>query len=811
MRGVIISVVLCALTGPFCQVLAGENATFVLSPVVVTSERHMEAEGRATIDREILDTHPGVQRDTNEALRTVPGVQFSDSATSSDQGGEIQPARISISGGRTYENAFRLDGMSASTLLDPDSMVKPGSISSLPGHPQMFFLSPELLDGIDVYSSNIPASIGGFTGGAVLSRTRFPDPTGWGAIKYWTTRSQWSELHSDNTDFSSSSSSTLQPNFERTNIDLMANFPVTNATAFLGAFSMRHAAIPLEIDDNPQEEKRTALNTLLKVGHVLPDGGKAFASLLYAPYTGEHYISNQRDSEIDLNMDPWQIQVGRDWKLGFGTMEAALGYQDFVYSREAQPTLRQWLNTPSKDWGGSGEKFSNEGGYGDLGMSQKTWSTSVDFRADPLELIGTTHLFESGLVWEGLTGSYERSETAYVYYSATKAKKVADPTGGYFDSVNDEQYFSKRSVYDADQVEASMNTLAVYLQDEWTVARLTLRPGVRASHDDFLDNMNVAPRFAAQYDLFADQQTFLVGGINRYYGQGLLTYKLREGRKELRRETRTIDTNGNVFPEVGETDGYWRTGDPSKSNYRFSSLDTPYADECVLGLDHKLLIEGVDLGNLSLRWINRWYEDEFAREKVIGPDGDSYYVMNNNGFSRYKGVTGAWSKNWDDHYLELNLTIQDTITSNDNYDVTLDDEALDDEVWYGGSLMDKADLPRTDYNRPWLANLIYTARLPYHFSFTNVTRARAGYTAILDADKTVTIDGAKYPVYEKVERDPVYVFDWKVTWDAPIKGANVLTVGLEVLNVFDAQIPVGDTKESFEMGRQFWAGLEYKF
>jgi outer membrane receptor protein involved in Fe transport len=40
----------------------------------------------------------------------------------------------------------------------------------------------------------------------------------------------------------------------------------------------------------------------------------------------------------------------------------------------------------------------------------------------------------------------------------------------------------------------------------------------------------------------------------------------------------------------------------------------------------------------------------------------------------------------------------------------------------------------------------------------------------------------------------------------------LLVLSLEINNVFDRELPVGDgSSDEFELGRQFWAGAEYHF
>jgi hypothetical protein len=94
--------------------------------------------------------------------------------------------------------------------------------------------------------------------------------------------------------------------------------------------------------------------------------------------------------------------------------------------------------------------------------------------------------------------------------------------------------------------EASSNTdadVGVYLQDSWTIRRLTLNPGVRyeylrgstsavdlpagrfvpARHFDRVDNLprwsDISPRFGIAYDLFGNGRTALKGSVGKYTQQ----------------------------------------------------------------------------------------------------------------------------------------------------------------------------------------------------------------------------------------------------------------------------------------------------
>ncbi|WP_157823042.1 TonB-dependent receptor plug domain-containing protein, partial [Shewanella indica] len=65
-----------------------------------------------TLTREDIKKRPTGDGNLTDLLRSNPAVQFSNSANSSLNQGEIKPADISIHGSNAYQNAFLLDGMS---------------------------------------------------------------------------------------------------------------------------------------------------------------------------------------------------------------------------------------------------------------------------------------------------------------------------------------------------------------------------------------------------------------------------------------------------------------------------------------------------------------------------------------------------------------------------------------------------------------------------------------------------------------------------------------------------------------------------
>ncbi|OHB27023.1 MAG: hypothetical protein A2X84_07350 [Desulfuromonadaceae bacterium GWC2_58_13] len=306
----------------------------------------------------------------------------------------------------------------------------------------------------------------------------------------------------------------------------------------------------------------------------------------------------------------------------------------------------------------------------------------------------------------------------------------------------------------------------------------------------------------------------LVGGWNRYYGKTLLTYKLREailkGRLESRSQTLSADNQPEPWP------------DPTQAprSYRYSNLATPYSDEAVVGVDQALMG-----GRLNLTYVRRDGEDEFAQETGEPDlDGNKPLVLNNNGSSRHEEYSAAWERNFGKHYVSINIVYQETNTSNESYDDKFDDlvdiERICLDADDNNKVISCSELTRRDYNRPWVANLTYSVKLPYNFSFTNFTKYRSGYVGLVangfsTAEKTAANFPTEFTVtsYREEKQPESWIFDWKLDWRQNLFRSQGIQLSLEVYNVFNQKVPAGAETDvqTYEIGRQFWAGMEYYF
>lgn len=126
-------------------------ATDVMSaPQYVTSE---EISQRNTGDGNITDL-----------MKTNPAVQFANNDSNSMNQGEIKPSRISIHGSSSYQNAYRLDGVSFNNDFDPADNGLGETATRLSSSDQGLYIDSRLIDSMAVYDNNIPVEFGGFTG-----------------------------------------------------------------------------------------------------------------------------------------------------------------------------------------------------------------------------------------------------------------------------------------------------------------------------------------------------------------------------------------------------------------------------------------------------------------------------------------------------------------------------------------------------------------------------------------------------------------------------------------------------------------------
>lgn len=787
-----------------------------LPEITVVDTSAITTSGSSVLDRQTLQSLPQGDGAITDLLKVLPGIQFSEADNSSLTGGEILPAEISISGGRVYDNNFMIDGISNNSLLDPTSN-NPHHFDDIPGHSQELFLDSSLIESVTVQRSNISARYSGFTGGVVDMNTRNPAEKFGGEISFRTTRSEWTSFNIDREDregFEKSETHKQQPKFREYYGALSFDLPINEQMGFLLAYSNIESRIPLELVGDKHKQSRSSENWFAKYRFQPNDRTDLTITAIWTPYEGDYFTRNAINSDFTVEGGGVSFNATLKRTLPFAELELLLGWRESENSRSAPTNLYSWdPSVESTDWGLGYSGFSIEGGYGDVENELKTLTTAGHLSFNTVEIGRAEHTILTGLTIERSQADHRRPETTSLTTWVANEAVICLGDDPY--CIDGEQFAYKRIVYGQEDADAEVTFFDFYLEDTIKVKRITLRPGLHVGYNDLAKNTDYAARGAIFYDVFGDSRTILSAGANRYYGKTFLTYALAEGRlaselyKRSRYKVKDPITKKSIYEIQLQADGTpeaWVGGPSFNREKNVSSLDTPYVDEWTVGLEQELLG-----GLLAIAYIDRNGEDNLAYSDFKTDDG-SYRILNNNGDSRHKELTMSWQRQWGQNFLLINGTWQRSFSSNEDYADELDLEELEEQVWYNGHTTYLIDLPRSDHNREWSANLIYSAKLPYGFSFTNITRYRSGYEAIgkTDQDKHELPDGEKLYVYDNISYSSATTFDWKIEWEYPVTEIQRMTISADVTNVFNRKIYTGIDGQ-YQMGRQLWVGVDYSF
>ncbi len=643
--------------------------------------------------------------------------------------------------------------------------------------------------------------------------TRNPAPDFGGRLSFRHTRDDWTKFHlsdDDQFDFSEGRSPSKQPRFEKNDVGLELNIPIGESQGVLASYRFLHSDIPLYNLDRTQEQSRILHNIFIKYQNLLSDSTVLELSFKATPYEGEHFIANARDSKFLVKGGGYSLgatlyKAFSDWEL---TLRG--GYQLSENSREAPNVWRPWRTLGSTTWGRAvNSDASLEGGFGDIEKEQHTLKLATELSSYPQRTDWGSHQWHTGFALEHIRGRYDRTETAYLYRDPRHSSTVicGDDLLG---CVDREQYFKQRNVYSESSTSASMTRVATHAENQIRIGDFGLRPGLRLSYDDFMENFNVAPRLAATWDVFGDDRTRLIAGLNRYYGQTLLTYKLREAITPFTPEYRIL--KDGLF-----LDG-WDGGAKGISQVsRFSSLDTPYSDEIAAGIDQQLFG-----GRLSLKFVYREGKDEFARRYGdLEETGLRPYTLSNDGRSRHRSWRATWERSWEKHFLSINASWRRSETNHEDFDASvIEDEETDSRIWYREQLIFRDQLPDDVDDFPVEMRLTWVAKLPWGLTFTNFTTFRSSYDQLVNTLRQQELPPAEKEDPEQAQTAPVYAdrrepsswrFDWKLSWEKEIVREQKLRLHAEVNNVFNEKISTEPALLQYETGRQFWAGVDYIF
>ncbi|MGI0439478.1 TonB-dependent receptor plug domain-containing protein [Helicobacter himalayensis] len=397
------------------------NKVTALESVDVDLQKFQSGE---SLDRKMLDSNPSGNGDITSILRILPNVQYDTAQLRSATPGEIDPAKISISGGLHYQNLFMVDGMGMNNDLNPagTANVYGGS----PGRSQGFNIDTSLLESIKVQDSNISAAYGGFTGGVIEANTRRPTKDFGANVSYQITQGNaepgafsMTNYHLDGGEaqlqnFLNSSSEANQPYFTKHLIRASVESKINERFGVLASFTSTQSIIPMRqhlvtnhsrptpIDPAnyaiaQQEQKRQSYNFFLKTYYDPSDDLRLEFTYTYAPQSDYRFIVGTQDDYYNFKSGGHNASLKAIWQNSLGVLTNTLSYS---YMQNSTTTIgwsdfKDWVVSESKHWS-NWVGLAREGGYAPFDSTQHTLNNKLIQDFTPFELANTTHTIQLG-------------------------------------------------------------------------------------------------------------------------------------------------------------------------------------------------------------------------------------------------------------------------------------------------------------------------------------------------------------------------------------------------------------------------------
>lgn len=800
-------------------------STFVLgeelSTIIVDTEKFEEKTSLNQVlsskEIENMVTNNG---DIPSLLKTNPNVKIRENNYDPSS---IEPAKIEINNAKYYQNSFLVDGVSASSLLDPNSYNR---VDDVKGNESEFFLDLDLIESIKVYDSGISAEYGSFSGGVIDVKLKNPSAVPSGKIKYRYTSDNFAKIH-----YPKDANSTIssKPEFEKRSMNATYSGPINDSSGLIFSYSDIEGKKPVRYLDTYKTAKNSSSNFLVKYSRYLDDDGIADFALSYSPYKSNNITGRYiKDSEYKIkggginlysnfqkNFNEWRFDSNISLKMSENTRNTNNSY------------LKHWRKTNSKNWGNSvvqGESISSEGSWGDIEKTQKSIISNFKLKKD-----FEKHFLNTGLELNFIQGSYKREDELMIYKDPISDSGIR--CNGYTeDCIQREQFFTRRDIYQKEDVSANMFALAYYLEDKYKTKYADFQFGLRTDYNNYLKNFDLAPRLNTQIHFF-DKKTKIYLGLNRYYGKSFLSSKLREARTPYKSEYRSKfqdELNSDKIPQGALNPTVWGTSsDKGSDKYLFSDLKTPYTDEKSIGLSQAFFNNVV-----KLKYVHRDAKNQFTmkkgeRQKFTRPDGKiAYYYprfSSNDGESNSKIYTITlqninpikmysselnYSLSYRKSKHNTNFVSYDSNTDNKSYYVKYNKKTVESSVIKNYTRPDNYSFllnfktPNVEFfnlNGTLNSTLFFT----YTPSYMKPTSTGETTDDIVDDEFTIL------SIYEDKKIKDNKNVDLKLSLDVAFSSTKRLRVSADILNLFDKVND--DLSNSYELGRQYWLGLEYKF
>lgn len=813
--------------------------------------------------------------DANSALKNSANVQYQ-SDGSNDAGSDSQdlintrPQRLSISGGKVYENNFQVNGIGVNTVTgtdepfgssgfgsDIDGYTQTPNINKIFGlHPQTVFVPSHFVEEATLLDSNVSARYGGFLGGVVDYRLSQPNTEkAHGSVSFGFTADELTD-YTIRTRSGTNIQGLPKPEYGKYESAIEYNLPINDSWAILGQYSRKAATSGKTKDERYsfEEANDRSYNEMYRLasrhdtdyGIFTLDGSFTNYSQIWDGFYYDDLQIDQKTQTLatrlqwERDLDALTLEriglrnVKLDSNLYFNRSrtandggENATTYTTIV-SRTAtsvtdptkwfystDPDVLSWCKVPTLGSWGTAE-YCRSGGYGQKETGQKDTGFKTDMEGDVFA--GT---FATGLEYRYMD-AYRRAEE-YTLYSVARTNSTAIPfvCGSDTETCSTQQYNSTRTVTPAYNNNAQLNHFTTYGELDQTWDWLNVRAGLRLDYEDYFKNLDLSPRAVATVkpvDWFS-----ISGGFNRYYNGDSMAYALRDGQPIASASTRTHNaTTGIVGP--------WSTLSTARYyNFDAADVDTPYKDEFTAGLT---VTDPWAEGEFRLRFLERRGHDEFI---AASGSSSTNVTLTNGGESQYRSLTAEYAKNWDVRHGSLDtIGLLGKVTWSKQKTTTVSAFYDEDEnwAWYDGKSYSPAefdevrgnlDIPiraTVDLKTSWLdqrltAGISANVNLGYNGvrgSGTDCTPSTSSSSCRLQAGSTGI--GKAHTMYNDYSYRPTVTFDLKAAYRvAESKSRDTaFDVELTVFNLFnDTGNKIAQDDNPWVVGRTVWLGAKATF
>jgi hypothetical protein len=825
--------------------------------------------GTTTFDANNVNLRTNGNGDANTFMRNLPNVQYqnpggSNPGASSANTIDTKPQLLSISGGRTYENNFILNGVSVTNITGPannvanltDTGIGPVGGSSIQGmSPQNIYVPTEFIGQATIIDSNASAEYGQFMGGVVSYDLAGP-PTD----RYHASVS----ASRDTSDFATyilatpngtNPTNRAPPSYEKTNLSASVGAPITRDFSFIAQASRREAesSKPKSIQIGGDAPENSDNIFLRFAATVRTDIGKFTLDTSRTDYFQHWDFIQGRNVYIDANTEGATTQLKYETNLaGVRADEVGLGQvkltsRAFYNTSETQnnsgdSALISWrkqaLNNyvPGTGWnqqsiatlpdwchavnpstypaptGTAATASINcyDGGYGNTLQGQTDYGAQATLTGDVL--LGNFMLGTELKNYEGRSARMEDLKQGSGNVNGSWICQTGDP----FCSPG--QYIQSYFLYRKRDITATLNAVHAFAEIDQTWEWFNVRGGVRLDYDDYAKNENIAPRLVGTIRPF-DGLSF-TGGYNRYYIGETLYYAIRDQVPGVLLYNRgaPVAVPGGLRP--GDFGAPIPAGNATK--YTTQDLSTPYNDEFTgaVGIRDPLLG-----GQVRLKYLERYGEDQFATVAC----GAGCTKATNDGEKFYRSASAEYTKEWYGLSNPFNLNaaaITGNVTWSEQWG-SANSYLLNSDI-NGNGTADTIPILYNDvsYRPEQFTALTGNLDIPVRFGATVAT---VWFDGALELNATAGINLGFQGVYDTggtrpyrdangVMRDHEYYQDWKFTPSLKLDVSGQINVTEQAAIQFNvnnitnsAQNTIAIYDNPWVLGRSYWVGSSLRF